>query len=383
MIFIRRALVPLAAVLLGLAAPAAGAKTPFPAVAQPLGSAQQGYLALAEAGVAQAQRTWRDKQLGWYESHLNDSQRYPLATIWDIAPLFESLDAIATASPTPAHRSAVTAFAYGAERYLNRGLRPVPGYSPYPGDRDPGTETWFDDNGWWGLGFVNAYRATGNGRWLADAQRALTYIARAGWDPVSGGIWWNTEHPYKAGAALGTDTLLAVLLYQLTGSSYDLGQARRFLLWANTQGFSSESGLYVDSNVDPSPVDYIEGPLIYAQAVLCRLTGSSSECALAEQLKATALKRFGQTLDFAPQYDAIYLQWMLALYALDHDPALYRMAAANAQDAQQRARNSQGLYLLSWEGQTLPRGIASPGMLQTQSATTSLFAWLAVYPPPG
>ncbi len=99
-------------------------------------------------------------------------------------------------------------------------------------------------------------------------------------------------------------------------------------------------------------------------------------------MKQRALARFGYLLDFAPQYDAIYLQWMLALYSLEGDPTLYRMAADNARDAQQRARNSQGLYLLSWNGERLPAALALPGMLQTQSATTSLFAWLAVYPPP-
>jgi hypothetical protein len=362
-------------------APAAGQDL-APPVAQPLSATQQGFLTLAEGGVAQAERVWRDRRLGWYDSHLHDGQRYPLATIWDIVPLFESIDGIAVASPTPAHLRAVTAFATGAERYLNRGLRPTPGYSPYPGDRDPDTETWFDDNGWWGLAFVNAYRATGNRRWLADAQHALNYVAQAGWDAASGGIWWNTQHPFKAGAALGADTLLAVLLYQAGGSSYDLSQARRFLAWANTGGLGSQ-GLYVDSNLDPNPVDYIEGPMIAAQATLCRLTGSSTECALAERLKQTALDRFGYLLDFGPQYDAIYLQWMLDLYSLDHDPTLYRMAAQNARDAQQRARNAQGLYLLSWNGETLPAAVAEPGMLQTQSATSSLFAWLAVYPPPG
>ncbi len=211
-------------------------------------------------------------------------------------------------------------------------------------------------------------------RWATSRRPAGT--------PSRAGCGGTPTHPFKAGAALASDTLLAVLLYQASGSAYDLAQARRFLAWGNTRGFGSQ-GLYVDSNLDSSPVDYIEGPLIFAQATLCRLTGSASECAFAERLKETALKRFGETLDFAPQYDAIYLQWMLALYSLDHDPALYRMAVANARNAAQRARNAQGLYLLSWEGRPLPRGVAVPGMLQTQSATTSLFAWLSVYAPPG
>ncbi len=373
-----------ASALLGSATAQAEASRAGSAAAAPvLSASQQRYLTLAEQGVARASSHWRDPRLHWYDAKLGDHARFPLATIWDIVPLFESLDAIATASPTPAHRAAVTRFAIGAERYLNRGLRPLPGYSPYPGDRDAGTETWFDDNGWWGIAFVNAYRATGNKRWLRDARRALNYIARAGWDAGSGGIWWNTEHPYKSGPALAADTLLATLLYAEEHASFDLGQARRFLTWANTAGFSAADGLYAGSSLNATPVDYIEGPLIFAQATLCRLTGTGSECELAERLKARALSRFGYLLDFSPQYDAIYLQWMLALYSLDGDRTLYAMAADNARNAQSRAANAQGLYLLSWNGETLPAANAEPGMLQTQAATTSLFAWLAVYAPPG
>jgi hypothetical protein len=347
-----------------------------------LGSVQERYLQLAETGVARAQQRWRDGRLGWYDARLGDRDHFPLATIWDIVPLFESLDAIATAQPTAANRSAVARFAAGAERYLNRGLRPLPGFSPYPGDRSGSTETWFDDNGWWGLAFVNAYRATGTRRWLTDAERALSYVAAVGWDRRKGGIWWNTTHPYKAGEALASDTLLATLLYQQTHSAFDLTQAHKFLSWANTTGFSAANGLYAASNVSSTPIDYIEGPLIYAQALLCTLTATPSECERAEQLKATALERFGHLLDFSPQYDAIYLQWMLALYSIDHDPLLYTLAADNAREAQARAANGEGLYLLSWNGQTLPLAYARPGMLQTQAATTSVFAWLSVYPPP-
>jgi len=348
----------------------------------PLTAVQRHYLLLAQTGALRAEQRFGDRHLGWYDARLGDHERYPLATIWDIVPLFQSLDAIAIAEPTPSNRRAVARFAAGAERYLNRGLRPVPGYSPYPGDREGDTETWFDDNGWWGLAFVNAYRATGTRRWLTDAQRALTYVATAGWDPQAGGIWWNTTHPYKAGEALASDTLLATLLYQQTHSAFALAQALKFLAWANTAGFSSADGLYAGSSLNPTPIDYIEAPLIYAQALLCKETATPSDCERAEQLKATALRRFGQVLDFAPQYDAIYLQWLLALYSLDHDPALYALAAENAGDAQAHALNGEGLYLLSWNGETLPARDAEPGMLQTQAATTSLFAWLAVYAPP-
>ncbi len=347
-----------------------------------LSPAQQGYLALAKAGVAHTQSRWADRRRGWYDARLGDRERYPLATIWDIVPLFESLDAIDIAQPSSANRRALTRFATGAERYLNRGLHPLPGYSPYPGDREANTETWFDDNGWWGIAFVEAFHATGARRYLKDAERALRYVAAAGWDANGGGIWWDTEHPYKSGPALASDTLLATLIYQQNHSAFALEQAQKFIAWANASGFSNADGLYADSSVSSTPVDYIEGPLIYAQALLCQLTGTSGGCQRAEQLKATALKRFGETLDFSPQYDAIYLQWMLALYALDGDRNLYRLAAQNAHDAQAHAANGEGLYLLSWAGQTLPAFDAEPGMLQTQAATTSLFAWLAVYSPP-
>ena len=363
---------------LSVSTSAHGASLPAPA----LSAQQQQYLALAKGGVSQAEHHWHDGRLGWYDARLNDRERYPLATIWDIVPLFESLDAIAIAQPSTANKRAVTHFASGAERYLNRGLRPLPGYSPYPGDREANTETWFDDNGWWGLAFINAYRATGTRRYLTDATRALRYIATVGWDPRTGGLWWNTDHPYKAGAALAADTLLATLLYQQTHSSFALAQARRFLAWGNSSGFSSADNLYAGSSINPTPADYVEGPLIYAQALLCRLQPAPGECARAEQFKAVALARFGYLLDFSPQYDAIYLQWMLALYALDGDRSLYALAADNARNAQTRALNSEGLYLLSWNGETLPTKDALPGMLQTQAATTSLFAWLAVYQPP-
>ena len=87
-------------------------------------------------------------------------------------------------------------------------------------------------------------------RYLGDAQRALRFIAARGWDPRGGGIWWNTHHPYKAGEALASATLLATLLYEQTHSQFALAQAQKYLAWANTSGFSPADGLYAASNLN-------------------------------------------------------------------------------------------------------------------------------------
>src|SRR5271170_7874722 len=69
----------------------------IPAHGTPLSASQQHYLQLAHSGVARAEQRWSDPRRGWYDARLGDHERYPLATIWDIVPLFQSIDAIAIA----------------------------------------------------------------------------------------------------------------------------------------------------------------------------------------------------------------------------------------------------------------------------------------------
>ena len=332
------------------------------------------YLALAERGVTRAQQTWRDHRRGWYDERLGDRQRYPLATIWGSVPLFEALDAVDIAAPNAAHRAALAAFAAGAERYFDATLRPTPGFAPYPGDRGQ-VRTWFDDNGWWGLAFMDAYRATGSTRYLHDAQRAFAFIAAQGWDARAGGLWWNTSHPYKAGEALASGTLLGALLFERTHDAFYLAQVNRFLGWADVH-FRTELQLYelTDSNSTPTP--YVEGTLVEAEQVLCE-SGQASRCARARELADASWQRFRARLNMGPQFDTIYLHWMLLYGAQARDS---RWAALATQMAAQAEANSvearSGLYLRAWDGGSITEHEAQPGMLQTDAATLELFAWL-------
>jgi Glycosyl hydrolase family 76 len=333
-------------------------------------------LQLAEEGVARAERLWWNPRLGWYDERLDDHEPYPLATIWGIVPLFETLDAIDIAAPSKAHAAALSAFATGAERYLDRTLRPTPGFAPYPGDRGQ-AQTWFDDNGWWGLAFLDAYRATGDPDYLASAEQAFFFIATQGWDQQGGGLWWNTSHPYRAGEALAAGTLLGARLYELTGLSYYLQEVQKFLAWAEAN-FLTEDGLYALTESDGTPTPYVEGPLVEAHRILCEAAGDSAACARAAQLAVACWRRFEERLNMGPQFDTIYLHWMLVYAAQSGDDRWVALAEATAARAQSSALEPDGLYQRGWDGSPITEHQAVPGMLQTDAATLELFAWLAV-----
>jgi hypothetical protein len=347
---------------------------PPPTSEPPMNPPALPYAQLAEQGVARARSTWHDRRLGWYDERLNDHERTPLATIWGIVPLFEALDAVQIAAPSASHRSGVDVFARGAERYFNLTLRPTPGYAPYPNDRGQ-VRTWFDDNGWWGLAFMDAYKATGNAHYLRDAQRAFTFIAARGWDSAGGGLWWNTSHPYKAGEALAAGSLLGALLFAQTHKQFYRDQVNKFMAWADGH-FLTDYRLYSRTDSDSTPTPYIEGPLVEAHQILCQ-SGQTSACARATELANACWQRFAARLNMGPQYDVIYLHWMLVYAGQTGDARWPRLARQMAANAQSNALNARGLYQRAWDGTPITEHEAAPNMLQTHAATVELFAWLA------
>lgn len=359
---------------------ALAAAAPASAGTERLSRAQATFLGFANGGVSKA-GLWWDGRRHWYRDRLYSHKRYPLATVWSAFPLFETLDAVAIADPSPAHLKAVANFAKGAERYWNGNLKPVPGYAPYPGDRSAHERTWFDDNGWWGIGFYDAYRATHDKRFLADAKRALVFINNAGWDRGGGGLWWSTLHEHKAGESLAAGTFLAASLYHETGDAYYLAVAQKFIGWADSR-FTNGDGLYDRREDDETPMPYVQGPMFAAFAALCEATGDSDWCNRAETLAQASVKRF-PVLDMGPQYDAIYLRSLLELYRVDHDPRWYGIVQDNAGKALDGAQDSRGLFLRGWDGSAIGALGIAPNMLQTHAATASVFAWMATAPPPG
>jgi hypothetical protein len=390
------------------------------------------YLATSQDGVALAgyATNWGNRRFHWYNELLHDRARSPLATIWAVVPLWESVDETALASPSAPNVNLVKHFAAKAEGYWDRNVTPAPGvrrktgaYAPYPGTHgDP--KTFFDDNAWFGLAFMDAYQVmvkVGNAslarRYLHDAALAFNFIRANAWDHRGGGMWWNTQHQIpggqgRSGEALGAATDLAARLYQAAHKSVYLKTAVKYIGWANHHLLKWD-GSY--ANRIPREVTMPhdgEGAMIGAFTALCeakatvphavyakvrrnkthgrnpsfRLPGQrGSWCSWAESLAghtAFGVKPGDRRQDSyfplseGPQWDAIYVRGLLSLYAHDHSRTWTRLAGGTAVRILRNARGAGGLFLKAWNGSARVPG-AGPGELRTHAASISVFAALA------
>jgi hypothetical protein len=363
-----------------------------------------------------------------------------VASLWGIVPLFEALNGLQIANPSKRHRYELNKFARGAEKYMNWSLEPVAGFGPKPHQSEPGKTTWFDDNGWWGLAFLDAYRATGSTRYLYDAQLAQQFISVSGWDTTAGrpgGIWWNTNHSFYAGESLAGGTLLSARLYALTGQKNYLDDALKFIAWADQWLVDPSTGLYarlrkpgtygippapssaaatqaaaaaaadraaVAANPDeaakleaagqptgasdqaasafnnyppfaPSPMPYVNGPMILAHRIICDTTGMKSYCDRADQLAATTLAVY-RHFWMGPQFDFWYMRAMLEFNQLDQNGPWYGIIQRNARKALHHSRSGNGLYLRTWYGKGPAEANAPDGSIQLHAANAALFAWM-------
>jgi hypothetical protein len=406
---------------------------------------QAQYLSAAQEGIGKAS-AWANTKFHWFNETLNDTKRYPQATVWGLAPLFES-DAFAVmANPNASNVARLQKFANHAELYFDKNVTPGPGistktpaYAPYPKSFN-NPKTFFDDNAWWSLGFMEAYFAmvrakqtTLANRYLADAKRGFDFIYSNSWDmhdaggpdsvlSTHGGMFWNTYHTIpggtgRSGEALGASTALAAELYRATGDRTYLTAALKYITWAN-QNILKWDGSYATQIPKEVTMPHDgEGSMITAFINLCqsnagavprtvysflpdnkthshpsfRLPGDpSSWCSWAESLAhhtAFGVNPGGGTqdaffpLDEGPQWDAIYVRGLVTLYAQDHDPTWYRLAADTAQRILKNAKGADGKYLKTWGGADRVPG-ASPGEIRTHGASVSVLAALATVQAP-
>jgi uncharacterized protein YyaL (SSP411 family) len=335
------------------------------------------YLATAQQGLALVRQHWWNADAGWYNDTFNaQPPSMPLARLWSAYPLFETYVAVAAAQPTPANEQALTEFADSAAKlYWNPDPKPYGGYGWYPNQRGARADIYFDDSGWFGLAFIDAYAVTHKAAYLADARRALRLIVGSGWDPShGGGVWWDTFHRHKTIEPLAAAAMIGTRLYTISHDRWALGWATKLLDWANAHSFDTRHGVYQRSATDSTDMDYVQGLMVTANWELCKALRQPARCTKARQVANASLATFPRDLNWAPMFDVVYLQWMLEYYRDSGDGRWYALAARNAQRAL-ASINASGYFLNRWDGTPLADGLGE------EASNLELFAWVAATPP--
>jgi hypothetical protein len=115
--------------------------------------------------------------------------------------------------------------------------------------------------------------------------------------------------------------------------------------------------------------------MVTAQWELCKTLHRPPLCTKARQVANASLQAFPQDLNWYPQYDVVYLRWMLEYYKESGDSRFYALAQHNAERAL-AAVNDSGYYENRWDGTPIADG------LEEEAANLELFAWMAAVPSP-
>lgn len=232
---------------------------------------------------------------------------------------------------------------------------------------------YYDDEGWWGLTWVNAYDYTGNSAYLNMAKTIFNDMT-TGWDSTcNGGVWWSKDRNYKNAIPNELFLTLAARLHEHTpndgGSGSYLDWANREWTWFSNSGMINGSNLINDGltsscqNNGSTTWTYNQGVILGGLADMYKITANSSYLSKAEAIAnaATGTLVNGSGIlkepcepsgcgGDGPQFKGIFMRNLAYLYNVDHQQAYQNFIISNANAIWQNDRNGSNQLGLMWYG---------------------------------
>jgi hypothetical protein len=251
---------------------------------------------------------------------------------------------------------------------------------------DSDQPTYYDDNAWVGLDFMQQYKLIHQRSDLERAEKVFHFVVN-GWDTRTdvgcpGGVFWEDV----AGSTRNTisnapNAEVGLEIYQATHNSYYLTWATRMYDWVRGCLMNS-TGMYYDHLDDSGAVQtslwsYNQGTMIGAGVLLYQVTGNSAYLQQAEQTASASMSYYGSDGNLYHQpdvFNAIFFRNLFALAKFDHNRSYARMAAAYADTAWLQDRQSTGLF-------TDPDPSGGESLENQTAPMVEIYALLAQRPP--
>ena len=353
-------------------------------------------------GVVPARADYRRKAeeaTDFIQSHFYDAaaQRYhptyprqpgglPYDVMWGNGVQFSVLAAAAREDPAR-YRAALDSFTSGLQTYWDP-QSPVPCYNAYcsgPG----GTDKYYDDNEWMVLGFVEAYQATKDAKFLQLARDTQKFVL-SGWDDaLGGGIYWKITHKSKNTCSNAPAAASALRLAQVAGDEDQIAWALKIQGWVNSR-LEDTDGLYWDNiqlngDIGRAKFTYNTALMIRTDTLLFQIRHDSAALAAARRSADAGLVAWTdpvtgslQKTERSPRFTVLFCESLLRLYDVTHDPKYLNAVRRQAAFGYRYARDPQGGYWNDWS--TQPHSPDERKELIENAASARLFWLLAPYP---
>ena len=229
----------------------------------------------------------------------------------------------------------------------------------------------YDDEGWWALGWIEAYDATADASYLTAAKRIFTDMT-GGWDEIcGGGIWWKKDRHYKN--AIANELFLAVAArLGLHTKGAERTKYRSWALrewrWFQASGMINQDNLINDGltsacrNNARNTWSYNQGVILGGLASLSQLTGDKSMLKTALTIVDAATthlvdkdgilhdKTEPHCSPDAVQFKGIFVRNLLPLELSSPKQRTMQFVQTNADAIWKTARTPANGFACSWNG---------------------------------
>lgn len=212
---------------------------------------------------------------------------------------------------------------------------------------------YYDDEGWWGLSWVQAYDLYGKAHYLHMAQHIFDDMC-TGWDETcNGGVWWTKDRTYKNAVTNELFLCLATRLYQRVPEQRD--QAF-YLNWSSIAwDWFAQSGMLNEHNLINDGLDnncrnngqttwtYNQGVILGALTDLYKVSNNTFFLKQAEAIADAAIETLvdsegilrescedGDCGADGPQFKGIFIRNLSYLFGTSGKPAYREFIVKNA-----------------------------------------------------
>ena len=333
--------------------------------------------------IQQIQRDFYDERSGLYGEERTQSQRAKMpAYTWGVGVMLQALNAAARTDS--AQRSSLSHYIDSTTIYWNV-VGPVAGYDVQPMPKS--MDRYYDDNEWMVLGLVEATQTLESKGPLHLATDTYRYV-RSGLDSrLGGGVYWReSDHASKNTCSNGPAAAAALALYDETGNSGYLDDAKAIYAWTYDHLRDPLDGLYWDNQhltgrIEKTKWSYNSGLMLRSAANLYRIT---HDLRYAKEIQNSSLKKWvaaNGTLTDGGKFIHLLLENWLTAFRLVPGTADPRPAIDRAlRWLHQNGRDHFGRYGDGWDHQAPPEGYSNFNLIDQASVARAYLLAAEIWP---